>query len=91
MLVILTTARGAGRSAPAGYSLEPVASRSHTYRTAAVNPLATIGTVEAQAEVRSPTRSRSASNSLAKEVSLVRRKTLNWPSARWPVSTIRRR
>jgi len=48
---------------------------------------------EGQAEVRSPlpTRSRSAANSAANEVSLVRRRILNWPSARWPVSTMRRR
>jgi hypothetical protein len=47
---------------------------------------------EGQALVRSlPIRSRSVSNSAAKEVSLVRRRTLNWPSARWPVSTMRRR
>jgi len=36
-----------------------------------------------QAEVRSlPTRSRSAANSAANDASLVRRRTLNWPSAR---------
>src|SRR5918993_1949213 len=38
-----------------------------------------------------PVRSRSAWNSAANEVSLVRRRTLNWPSERWPVSTMRRR
>ena len=38
-----------------------------------------------------PTRSRSDSNSAANETSLVRRRTLNWPSVRWPCSTMRRR
>jgi hypothetical protein len=38
-----------------------------------------------------PARSRSAWNSAAKAVSLVRRRTLNWPSARWPLCTMRRR
>jgi Type II CAAX prenyl endopeptidase Rce1-like len=38
-----------------------------------------------------PTRSRSAANSAANDVSLVSRRILNWPSARWPVSTMRRR
>jgi serine/threonine protein kinase len=45
----------------------------------------------ARSSVAEPTRSRSAWNSSANEVSLVRRRTLNWPSARPPCSTMRRR
>ena len=54
------TAHGAGRSAPAGWSLEPVASGSHTRRTATVNPLPTIGTVGSGLGSLASDRSRSA-------------------------------
>jgi phage shock protein C len=72
----------------------PTVTMRHVWlpNAAGVHPLAATGTVEGQALVPwLPVRSRSAANSAAKDTSLVRRRTLNWPSARWPVSTMRRR